>query len=51
LKKKKVFREKYGDHIPAKFHPIIRNTEGCCEAKKRAIEMAKKYDLRLHILD
>jgi dihydroorotase len=46
----KAFREKYGDHIPAKFHPIIRSTKGCYEATKRAIELAKKHDARLHIL-
>ncbi|MFT6796006.1 MAG: dihydroorotase [Maribacter sp.] len=45
-----AFREKYGDAIPAKFHPIIRSTEGCYEATKRAIELAKKYNARLHIL-
>ncbi|TXE16890.1 dihydroorotase [Psychroserpens burtonensis] len=46
----KAFREKYGDDIPAKFHPIIRSTEGCYEATKRAIELAKKHNARLHIL-
>lgn len=45
-----AFREKYGDAIPAKFHPIIRSTEGCYEATKRAIELAKKHNARLHIL-
>jgi dihydroorotase len=45
-----TFREKYGDAIPAKFHPIIRSTEGCYEATKRAIELAKKHGARLHIL-
>ncbi len=45
-----AFREKYGDDIPAKFHPIIRSTEGCYEATKRAIELAKKHNARLHIL-
>jgi len=45
-----AFREKYGDDIPAKFHPVIRSTEGCYEASKRAIELAKKHNARLHIL-
>jgi dihydroorotase len=45
-----AFKEKYGDDIPAKFHPIIRSTEGCYEATKRAIELAKKHNARLHIL-
>jgi dihydroorotase len=45
-----AFREKYGEHIPAKFHPLIRSTEGCYEATKRAIGLAKKHNARLHIL-
>jgi dihydroorotase len=45
-----AFREKYGENIPAKFHPIIRNAEGCYQATKRAIELAKKHNARLHIL-
>jgi dihydroorotase len=49
-KNEQAFKEKYGDDIPAKFHPIIRSTEGCYEATKRAIELAKKHHARLHIL-
>ena len=49
-KNEQAFREKYGDDIPAKFHPIIRSTEGCYEATKRAIEIAEKHNARLHIL-
>ncbi|MDP4663700.1 MAG: dihydroorotase [Salibacteraceae bacterium] len=45
-----TFREKYGEDVPVKFHPIIRSTEGCYEATKRAIELAKKHNARLHIL-
>ena len=45
-----AFREKYGDDLPAKFHPLIRSTEGCYEATKRAIDLAKKHQARLHIL-
>ena len=45
-----AFREKYGEAIPAKSHPIIRSAEGCYEATKRAIELAKKHNARLHIL-
>jgi dihydroorotase len=45
-----AYRETYGDAVPAKFHPLIRSTEGCYEATKRAIELAKKHKARLHIL-
>ncbi|MFT6014168.1 MAG: dihydroorotase [Chitinophagales bacterium] len=46
----KAFKEKYGADIPAKFHPIIRSTEGCYVATKRAIALARKHNARLHIL-
>jgi dihydroorotase len=49
-KNEQAFKEKYGDDIPAKFHPVIRSAEGCYEATKRAIDLAKKHDARLHIL-
>lgn len=31
-------------------HPVIRNEEGCFESSFRAIQYAKKFDSRLHIL-
>lgn len=31
-------------------HPIIRNEEACFESSFKAIQLAKKYDSRLHIL-
>lgn len=45
-----TYREKYGDTIPIEFHPKIRSTAACYEATKRAIDLAKKYNVRLHIL-
>lgn len=46
----KKFREQYGENIPISYHPIIRSAEACYMASQSAIEMAKKYDARLHIL-
>ncbi|MEZ5045449.1 MAG: dihydroorotase [Chitinophagaceae bacterium] len=34
----------------ASFHPIIRNEEACFESSLFAIQLAKKYNTRLHIL-
>jgi dihydroorotase len=45
-----IYRGKYGDDVPVKYHPIIRSTQACYEATKRAIDLAKKHDARLHIL-
>lgn len=44
------YREKYGDDVPVKFHPIIRSEQACYEATERAIGLAKKHHARLHIL-
>ncbi|HEX2607719.1 MAG TPA: dihydroorotase, partial [Flavisolibacter sp.] len=31
-------------------HPVIRNEEACFESSFKAVQLAKKYDTRLHIL-
>lgn len=45
-----IYREKYGENVPIEFHPIIRSEKACFEASKRAIDLANKYNARLHIL-
>ena len=45
-----IYREKYGEHVPIEFHPIIRSEKACFEATKRAINIANKHKARLHIL-
>jgi dihydroorotase len=42
--------EEYGEDLPAYFHPIIRNAEVCYKSSSMAVELAKKYNTRLHIL-
>ena len=49
-KNEQKFREKYGEDIPVKFHPLIRSERACFEATERAISLAKKHNARLHIL-
>jgi len=36
------FKNKYGDDIPIKYHPIIRSEEACYLSSSKAIELAKK---------
>lgn len=43
-------KEKYPNPIDASFHPLIRDAEACFESSFTAIQLAKKYDTRLHIL-
>lgn len=42
--------KQYGDEIPFKYHPIIRDVEACYLSSSKAIELAKKNDARLHVL-
>ena len=52
----KIIRENYErikqqkDILSASDHPIIRNDEACFESSLVAIQFAKKYNSRLHIL-
>lgn len=43
------FKDKYGDNIPIKYHPIIRSEEACYLSSSKAIELAKKTGARLHV--
>ncbi len=44
------FKAQYGEAIPLKFHPLIRSTEACYKSSAYAVELAKKYNTRLHVL-
>ncbi|MDR0659726.1 MAG: dihydroorotase [Prevotellaceae bacterium] len=44
------FIKKYGDNIPFSVHPLIRSRESCYKSSYKAVELAKKYNTRLHVL-
>ncbi len=44
------YHAEYGDDIPIRFHPIIRSEEACYASSSLAVELAKKFNTRLHIL-
>ncbi len=44
-----IYKERYGDDIPIKFHPIIRSEDACYISSSRAIELAKETGARLHV--
>ncbi|MCC8174504.1 MAG: dihydroorotase [Odoribacter sp.] len=46
----KLYKEKYGDNIPAFCHPLIRCREACFKSSSLAASIARKYNARLHIL-
>ena len=41
--------EKYGEDIPIYEHPNIRSAEACYKSSSIAVELAKKYNTRLHV--
>jgi len=44
------YKNLYGENVPIEFHPIIRSAEACYQSSYKAIELATKYNTRLHIL-
>lgn len=49
-KNTEFFREKYGEDIAIKYHPLIRSEEGCYKSSSFAVALAKKHNTKLHIL-
>ena len=45
-----IYREKYGEDVPVKCHPEIRNVDACYISSSLAVQLAKKHNTRLHIL-
>ena len=44
------YRAKYGDDIPAEYHPDIRSREACVLSTTLATDLAKRHGTRLHVL-
>ena len=44
------YKAKYGDDIPARFHPDIRSREACKKSTELAISLARRHGTRLHVL-
>ncbi len=44
------YKAQFGEDLPIKYHPIIRNEEACYKSSSMAVELAKELDARLHIL-
>lgn len=45
-----LFRQQYGEEIPANLHPLIRSREACLKSSTLAVTLAQKYHTRLHVL-
>ncbi len=42
-------RQEFGEDVPIEKHPKIRSVEACYKSSSMAIELAKKYNTRLHV--
>ncbi len=49
-KTQNITKNKYGEDIPVKYHPEIRSEEACFKSSSFAVNLAKKYNTRLHVL-
>jgi dihydroorotase len=45
-----MYRQLLGEDIPVKFHPEIRSAEACYRSSALAVELATKFNTRLHVL-
>lgn len=45
-----IYREKYGEEVPIRMHPLIRSREACFKSSSHAVTLAREYNTRLHIL-
>ena len=45
-----IARNRYGENVPISRHCHIRNDEACYRSSSKAVELAAKYNTRLHVL-
>ncbi len=44
------YKAEMGEDLPMRMHPVIRNEEACYKSSSMAVDLATKYNTRLHIL-
>jgi dihydroorotase len=50
LKNIEIAKARYGENVPISRHAHIRNDEACYISSSKAVELASKYNTRLHVL-
>ncbi|MCA1760424.1 MAG: amidohydrolase family protein, partial [Bacteroidales bacterium] len=50
LKKIEIARGRYGENVPMSRHAHIRSDEACYISSSKAVELASKFDTKLHVL-
>ena len=49
-KNSEIYRGKYGEDVPVKMHSMIRSREACFKSSSHAVNLAREFNTRLHIL-
>ncbi len=49
-KNEALFRSRFGEDVPIWHHPDIRSVDACYRSTSLAVEVAKRYGTRLHVL-
>jgi dihydroorotase len=49
-KNTEIYRQKFGEEIPVKYHSLIRSREACFKTSSYAVKLAGELNTRLHIL-
>lgn len=49
-KNMELFKDRYGEKFPFRYHPEIRSEEACYKSSSKAVELAHKHNSRLHVL-
>ena len=49
-KNTELYRTRYGEDVPVRCHSAIRNDEACYRSSALAVDLAHKYNTRLHVL-
>ena len=49
-KNSEIYRGKYGESVPVKMHSMIRSREACFKSSSHAVNLAREFNTRLHIL-
>lgn len=44
------YRDQYGEDVPIRCHPLIRSEEACYRSSSLAVDLAKRFGTRLHVL-
>ncbi len=44
------YRDRYGEDVPIRFHPLIRSAEACYNSTQLAVQLAQRHGTRLHVL-